>query len=105
MEDRIGRLSSAATFHTRLSVGSESFNAEAWIGDAGLKQLAIDGLLPTGSFSRIYIDNRDSFVIFEPRRATHKLPRNTFEEALKRPPAPSPSLDTPDTINLRTQKP
>jgi predicted aspartyl protease len=67
-----GRLSSATTFHTRLSVGSEAFSAEAWIGDTGLKQLIIDGLLPTGSFNQLYIANRCSFVIFEPRRSPHK---------------------------------
>ena len=34
--DENGRLSSATTFHTRLSVGSEIFSAEAWIGETGL---------------------------------------------------------------------
>ncbi len=70
--DENGRLSSATTFHTRLSVGSEIFSAEAWIGETGLKQLVIDGLLPTGSFSQLYISNHDCFVIFEPRRAHTK---------------------------------
>lgn len=68
MSDENGKLSSATTFHTRLSVGSEVFSAEVWIGDAGLKQIVIDGLLPTGSFSQLYIANQGSFVIFEPRR-------------------------------------
>ena len=69
-----GRLSSATTFHTRLSVGSEVFSAEAWVGDTGLKQLVIDGLLPTGSFTRLYIANRDCFVIFEPGHGPRKPP-------------------------------
>jgi predicted aspartyl protease len=69
--DQNGKSSAATTFHTRLSVGSQTFGAEAWIGDAGLKFLAIDGLLPTGSFDRIYIANRGSFVIIEPGRTKH----------------------------------
>jgi predicted aspartyl protease len=69
--DENGKSSAAATFHTMLSVGSEAFSAEAWVGDTGLKQLAIDGLLPTGSFDQLYIANQGSFVIFEPRRAKH----------------------------------
>ncbi len=105
MADRIGRLSSASTFHTRLSVGSEVFNAEAWIGNAGLKQLAIDGLLPTGSFNQLYIANRDAFVIFEPRHGSNKALRNTFENAMKGLPIPPVPLDAPGTINLRTEKP
>ncbi|HEV2576389.1 MAG TPA: aspartyl protease family protein [Acidobacteriaceae bacterium] len=72
MTDENGRLSSAVTFHTRLSVGSEVFSAEAWIGDAGLKHIVIDGLLPTGSFSQLYIANQGAFVIFEPRRKARK---------------------------------
>ncbi len=70
--DQNGRLSSATTFHTRLSVGSEEFSAEVWTGDAGLKQIVIDGLLPTGGFSQLYIANRGSFVILEPRRIARK---------------------------------
>ena len=65
--DENATLSSATTFHTRLSVGSTAFSAEAWIGNTGLKQLVIDGLLPTGSFDQLYIANHDCFVIFEPR--------------------------------------
>lgn len=78
--DQNGRLSSATTFHTRLSVGAEVFSAEVWIGDAGLKQIVIDGLLPTGSFSQIYIANQGSFVIFEPRRMVRKA-SNAVETA------------------------
>ncbi len=70
--DENGKLSSATAFHTRLSVGPETFSAEVWIGNAGLKQVAIDGLLPTGRFSALYIANQGSFVIFEPRRISHK---------------------------------
>lgn len=65
--DQNGRRSAATTFHTLLTVGSEAFSAEAWIGDAGLRFLAIDGLLPTGSFDQLYIDNQNSFVIFDPK--------------------------------------
>jgi hypothetical protein len=72
MADQNGRLSSATTFHTRLSVGSEVFSAEVWMGDAGLKQIVIDGLLPTGGFSQVYIANEGSFVIFEPHRIRRK---------------------------------
>lgn len=64
--DQNGKRSAATTFHTLLTVGSAAFSAEAWIGEAGFKQLAVDGLLPTGSFNQIYIDNQDSFIIFEP---------------------------------------
>jgi predicted aspartyl protease len=67
--DQNGRRTSATTFHTLLTVGSRALEAEAWVGEAGLKQLAIDGLLPTGSFNTLYIDNQDSFVIFEPGRS------------------------------------
>ena len=69
--DENGNRSAATTFHTLMSVGTETFSAEAWIGNTGLKQLAIDGLLPTGSFDQLYIANRDSFVIFEPGRKRH----------------------------------
>jgi hypothetical protein len=69
--DQNGKSSAATTFHTRLSVGSQTFGAEAWIGEGGLKFLAIDGLLPTGSFDRIYIANLGSFVIIEPGRTKH----------------------------------
>lgn len=72
--DQNGRVSSATSFHTRLSIGAEVFSAEGWIGDAGLKQLVIDGLLPTGAFSQLYIANRDCFVIFEPGHDLHKAP-------------------------------
>lgn len=72
INDENGKLSSATTFHTRLSVGLEEFSAEVWIGDAGLKQIVIDGLLPTGSFNQVYIANRGSFVIFDPGRIRHK---------------------------------
>lgn len=78
--DQNGKRSAASTFHTLLTVGSEAFQAEAWIGEAGLKQLAIDGLLPTGSFNQLYIDNQDSFVIFEPGRTPH-----TDSQASERP--------------------
>lgn len=78
MADQNGTLSSATTFHTRLSVGSEAFSAEAWVGDTGLKQLVIDGLLPTGDFNQLYIANRDCFVIFEPRRGSHKAPHKAL---------------------------
>ncbi|HEX5282875.1 MAG TPA: retropepsin-like aspartic protease [Bryocella sp.] len=72
ISDQNGKLSSATTFHTRLSVGSEVFSTEVWVGDAGLKQIVIDGLLPTGGFSQLYIANHGSFVIFEPRRIAAK---------------------------------
>jgi hypothetical protein len=72
MADENGKLSSATTFHTRLSVGSEVFSAQVWIGDAGLQQIVIDGLLPTGGFRQLYIANQGSFVIFEPRRISRK---------------------------------
>jgi hypothetical protein len=75
--DQNGRVSSATIFHTRLSVGSEAFTAEAWVGDTGLKQLVVDGLLPTGDFNQLYIANRDCFVIFEPRHDPHKATRKT----------------------------
>lgn len=87
MTDENGRLSSAVTFHTRLSVGSEVFSAEAWIGDAGLKQIVIDGLLPTGSFSQLYIANHGSFVIFEPGRKNRKAANvpETATASIKQP--------------------
>jgi hypothetical protein len=69
--DENGKSSAATTFHTTLAVGSEAFDAEAWIGDTGLKFLAIDGLLPTGNFDQIYIANQGSFVIFNPGRVRH----------------------------------
>jgi hypothetical protein len=69
--DQNGKRSAATTFHTLLTVGSAAFQAEAWIGEAGFRQLDIDGLLPTGAFNQLYIDNHDSFVIFEPGRARH----------------------------------
>ncbi len=72
ISDQNGKLSSATTFQTRLSVGSEVFSAEAWIGNGGLRQIVIDGLLPTASFSQLYIANLGSFVIFEPRRLPRK---------------------------------
>jgi len=71
MADENGATSAATTFHTLLSVGSKTFSAEAWTGDAGLKQLVVDGLLPTGSFDELYIANRGSFVILEPCHAHH----------------------------------
>jgi hypothetical protein len=74
--DGNGKLSSATTFHTRLSVGSEAFSAEVWVGNAGLKQLDIDGLLPTGSFDQLYIDNSDAFVIFEPGHISQSATQN-----------------------------
>ena len=77
--DENGRLSSATTFHARLSVGSEAFSTEAWVGDTGLKQLVIDGLLPTGSFHQLYIANQGSFVIFEPRHTPHNAPHGLPE--------------------------
>jgi len=72
MADENGTTSAATTFHTVLSVGEEVFSAEAWTGDAGLKQLAIDGLLPTGSFNLLYISNQGAFVIFEPGQSHHR---------------------------------
>ena len=80
--DQNGKRSAATTFHTLLTVGSAAFSAEAWIGEAGFKQLAVDGLLPTGSFNQLYIDNQDSFVIFEPRRLPHTTPQNSERAAL-----------------------
>ena len=77
MADQNGRTSSATTFTTRLSVGSEVFSAEAWIGDTGLQHIVIDGLLPTGSFSQLYVGNQGSFVIFEPRRRPHKVSQSS----------------------------
>jgi predicted aspartyl protease len=74
--DENGRSSAASTLHTVLSVGSTAFSTDAWVGDTGLKILAIDGLLPTGSFDQIYIANRESFVILEPRRIRHGAPRH-----------------------------
>ncbi len=70
--DENGRLSSATTFHTRLSVGSDMLQCRGLDRREGLNQLVIDGLLPTGSFSQLYISNHDCFVIFEPRRAHAK---------------------------------
>jgi hypothetical protein len=67
-----GKLSPATSFHTTLSIGSSAFTAEAWMGDRGMAAVAIDGLLPTGSFNQLYICNTESFVIFEPRRTRHK---------------------------------
>lgn len=81
MADENGKLSSAATFHTRLTVGSEAFSAEAWISETGMKQLVIDGLLPTGSFDRLYIANQGSFVIFDPGRLGTK-PQHVHERFL-----------------------
>lgn len=75
MSDENGTLSSATTVHTRLSVGSETFSAEAWIGNTGLRQLVIDGLLPTGSFDQVYVGNQGSFVIFDPGHAAPKPPQ------------------------------
>jgi hypothetical protein len=72
MADENGRSSAASTLHTMFSVGSQAFSTEAWMGDTGLKLLAIDGLLPTGSFDQVYIANRGSFVIFGPRRLRHR---------------------------------
>ena|SRR5215469_5276261 len=69
--DENGKNSAASTFHTVLSVGSQAFSAEAWIGNFGLKQLEIDGLLPTGPFDQLYIANHDCFVIFEPGHTPH----------------------------------
>lgn len=82
MADENGSVSSATTFHTRMSVGSDTFSAEAWIGNTGLKQLAIDGLLPTGSFDQLYIANQGSFVIFDPGRLGHKAPPPPDQSAL-----------------------
>jgi hypothetical protein len=75
MADENGRISAASTFHTMFSVGSQAFSTEAWIGDTGLKFLAIDGLLPTGSFDQVYIANQGSFVIFDPKRIRHRRTR------------------------------
>jgi Aspartyl protease len=97
MSDENGTLSSATTFHTRLSVGSEAFSAEAWIGNTGLKQLVIDGLLPTGSFDQLYIGNQGSFVIFDPGRIAPKPPQTSDALATSKP-AP---LTPPDIINLK----
>ncbi len=72
--DENGKNSAATTFHTVLSVGSQTFSAQAWIGNTGLKQLVIDGLLPTGPFDQLYIANHDCFVIFEPGHAPHSHP-------------------------------
>jgi hypothetical protein len=72
MADENGRSAAATTFHTMLSVGSERFSAEAWIGNPGLSPLVIDGLLPTGTFNQLYIANQGAFVIFEPGRVEHK---------------------------------
>lgn len=80
--DGNGKLTSATTFHTRLSVGSDAFSAMAWIGDTGLKQLVIDGLLPTGSFNQLYIANHDCFVIFDPVHGPQKAPRKGSKEPL-----------------------
>ena len=80
MADENGRSAAATTFHTILSVGSEKFSAETWIGNAGLSRIVIDGLLPTGTFNQLYIANQGSFVIFEPGRMNHKAA----------PPAPEP---------------
>jgi hypothetical protein len=80
--DENGKHSAATTFHTTLSVGAEAFSAECWIGDTGLKSLAIDGLLPTGSFNRLYIANQGSFVIFEPGRIRHRPPPNSERASL-----------------------
>ena len=88
MADENGRLSSATTFHTRLSVGSEAFSAEAWVGNAGLKHLDIDGLLPTGSFDELYIDNRDAFVIFDPGHIRQRAQQQSPEEAASISPHP-----------------
>jgi len=62
-------------------VGSDTFSTEAWIGNTGLNFLVIDGLLPTGSFSQLYIDNRDCFVIFEPSHKRHRAGQSPEEVA------------------------
>jgi hypothetical protein len=82
MADENGRSSTATTFHAMLSVGSETFSAEAWVGNAGLDPLVIDGLLPTGSFDQLYIDNQDSFVILEPGRVQHRTLQTAEQPAL-----------------------
>lgn len=69
--DENGKLSPASTFHTKLTVGKSAFSSEVWIGDRALKHLAIDGLLPTGTFDQIYIGNKGSFVILDPRHTRH----------------------------------
>lgn len=75
MADQNGNSSTATTFHSVLSVGSQSFSAEVWVGNAGISSIVIDGLLPTGSFDQIYIANRGSFVIIEPGRTKHTISR------------------------------
>ena len=74
--DENGRLAAASALHTRLTVGKNTFSCEAWIGEGGLKHLAIDGLLPTGAFDQIYVGNTGSFVIFDPKRAPHEKRRS-----------------------------
>lgn len=93
MADQNGNIATATTFHTVLSVGSQSFSAEAWVGDAGLTHLIVDGLLPTGAFDQIYIANRGSFVIIEPGRTKHTFPPQPGQASIQ-----PQTLDAPCTI-------
>lgn len=72
VSDDDGRFAPATVIRTRVAIGSTSFETEAWVIENLLEHVAIDGLLPTGSFESLYVANHQSFVIFNPQmRVAH----------------------------------
>jgi predicted aspartyl protease len=62
-----------ATVHL-LSVGTKQFHdVSSWLSTQTAEQFA-DGLLPTVLFQALYVNNRESFVVFNPRIKRKSLP-------------------------------
>jgi predicted aspartyl protease len=83
IKDDTGNRTSVAEYPMQLHVGSISIDVEARVIAAGLKGLAVNGLLPTAGFGSVYISNSHGFVIFRPERK-HNQPCDWSIASVKR---------------------
>jgi hypothetical protein len=67
--DADGKRTISTAVTARLRIGELSFATEFRFIPFALGPLPIDGLLPTGCFSRVYVSNSKGFVLFLPKRA------------------------------------
>ena len=77
--DADGKRAYSAAVQVRIRIGDLSFATEARLTASALGPLPIDGLLPTGCFSKVYVSNSNGFVLLLPKRARndHSDPAET----------------------------
>ena len=64
--------------HLTLRIGERHLAVAAGIAPKRIEQVAVDGLLPTACFDRVYVGNSEGFVILEPVRRPASELRNWF---------------------------